>query len=178
MKIRLFCALLGLPVLLQARDLFNERFDSGISAWTVDSGKAFRGPENNGTLVLRSVRTPEGVRQQGSVSHLLTDLKPGENYELLVDFRFEKDFSEIWPWSMIEVVSATPLPGPGSTVIVDQRIPTHKQAGIGPDDATWRTISLPFNPGKATSVVIRLTNRTEMLDQTHWDNIRVVPLNP
>jgi hypothetical protein len=178
MKLRLACALLCLPALLSARDLLNEQFDQGISAWTVDSGKAFKGPENNGTLIFRSIKGPDTGNQPGSVSRLLTGLTPGENYELFVDFRFEKNFPDTWPWAMVTVESASPRPGSGPSVIVDHRISTRKRAGSGPDDSAWRTISLPFNPGKATSVIIRLSNNPSMMDQTHWDNIRLAPLNP
>ena len=169
MKLRPFAVLLCLPALLSAQKLLNEQFAHGIGAWTVDSGKAF---QTNGTLILRSIKAPEGGNQQGAVSFRLTGLTPGKNYELHADFRFERDFTNTWPWAMIAVYDAS-----GASMIAEKRIHDRKQAGSGPDDSAWRTVSLPFNPGKATTVTIRLSNRTEMLDQTHWDNISVTPLD-
>ena len=177
MRVLVYPIIFLFPAILCASDLLNEQFDAGIASWTVDPGKAFNGKENNGTLILRSVKEPDGHRVPGEAVYVLDGLTPGANYMLTVDFRFEKDFSDAWPWAMICIESPEPS-SPGKTsVIVQERIVTRKKAGNGPTDSAWRTLEIPFNPGDNSRVVIRLSNNPSMLDQTHWDNIKVAPLD-
>ncbi|AHF94428.1 hypothetical protein OPIT5_15640 [Opitutaceae bacterium TAV5] len=156
---------------------FSDSFDSGIRPWTTESGQAGRGKEKGGTLMLRSVREPDGTPRPGIAVRIVTGLEPNRNYELKVDFRFEKDFEDRWPWAKVEIVESV-SGNTSAPPLTSTRIATQKQSGAIDADSAWRTVTLPFNPGDASSVVIRLSNHPKMYDQTHWDNLRIVPLEP
>lgn len=176
-----FLALLAFASPSMAQPLVEETFSAGIKAWTIESGQAGPGREQGGSLVLKSTKDAAGVAHGGIVSFTAEGLQPNQDYELQVSFRFEKPLPDKWPWAKISIWEPTAKPAASETtsgLIAEKRIATQKQSGIATADNEWRTLSLPFNPGKSRTVVIRLLNHPKMYDQTHWDDIRIVPLAP
>lgn len=161
-----------------AQAVFNDSFANGVKAWQLESGQVIAGRENGGTLVLRTLNQPDGSKRSGAVTLEVSGLKPHAAYELTLRFRFEKDFADAWPWARVEIWEAGSMPAEGNTSyrIAEQTIAPQKRSRAEVADSQWRTVTLAFTPGDASSVILRLLNHPGMMDQTHWDEISITPL--